>query len=206
MTTLLAEMLKEKRDCVYRTCNNRQDLDCISFKNYPIDMHNKLFEFYSEVEDMFVANGFWETLLKLNEKIVDPSKTFYSDIESLPFKRMLSKWSEIIDGSSKNNELIQMFLVDNWLNEDFYPFLPKEAAPSFLMSTDKRIICRLSSTKELCISFTYFRNQSIKNLRMVFDANNSCIVPEWSSNDEKYDHPLTGKSIAEVKSNIEMYL
>lgn len=194
----LYSSLQEKRNQSYLKCSIEQKMDPISFNNYPISIHNKLKSFYSEAQEIFVVNGFWDRLTDLNNKITDDLKKKYSDFDILPNLRMLYKWLGMDSETTKEEdiEVAEEFLANNWLFEDFLPFIPIICSKSALI--DRDIVCRLSGSESFCISFTYYRG-GLKHFRFLYDTKEKILVP-WSKED--VERKLSFKTIKECKEMI----
>lgn len=180
MDSVRSRFIEENKN-VYLKCESKKGLDFVSFNSYPIDMHNKLQKHYQDFSEILNEDGSLEKISSLNEKINDPLKYKYSQFEEIiGYKRMLIKWLGYIDPQISDSDIENSyeFLLDNWLNPHFYPFLPVGSTDTVLSQIPKnQIICRLSSTIPRCISFSYYRDEGIKHCRFKYNPQNNTLTP-----------------------------
>ncbi len=197
----LRKDLKEKCVCVYEAIQS-QDLDGLSFYHHSEDEVDTLSVFYKDARELLTINGFWRDLFLLNCTPLSPLKRRFSKLQHISTVRMMYKWLNISDESMTRAsiEAAQTFLQDNWLHPDFYPFLPLSLAPNALCTMEScTILCRMSSTKNLCISFTFYDQDAVHHLRMLFDTATKTLIPRGMRHDpDAHSHPLSGKTIEEV--------
>nr|QBK92310.1 MAG: hypothetical protein LCPAC304_06570 [Pithovirus LCPAC304] len=201
----LRDVLKEKNRSVYEVIQS-QDLDEVSFYHHSDDEVDTLSVFYKDARELLTANGFWRDLFLLNCTPISPLKRRFSKLNPISAVRMMYKWLNISDGSMNrtNIEAAQTFLQENWLHPDFYPFLPRSLASNTLCAMESAtILCRMSSTKNLCISFTFYAEDTVHHVRMLFDTTTKTLIPRYMRHEpDAHKDPLSGKTIEEVKSAI----
>jgi len=180
MNPVRSHLIEKNRD-IYLNCESKKGLDFVSFNSYPIDMHNKLKKYYQNFSEILNQDGLLDRISALNRKIKNPLKCAYSCIEeNIGYKRMIIKWLDYINPEIEDADIEKMtnFILNNWLNPHFYPFLSNILVETILTKIPKdQVICRLSSTIPGCISFSYFRNGEIKHCRFSYNPKSDTLTP-----------------------------
>ena len=197
----LRDTLTEKNRSVYEVIES-QDLDAVSFYHHSDDEVDTLAVFYKNARDLLTVNGFWRDLFLLNCTPLSSLKRRFSKLQHISAVRMMYKWLNISDESMTRAsiEAAQTFLLENWLHPGFYPFLPRSLAANTLCTMESgMILCRMSSTKNLCISFTFYAEDAVHHVRMLFDTTTKTLIPYSIRHEpDAHSHPLSGKTTEEV--------
>ena len=133
----MREELQIKHQDVYVSYDGeKQNLDSFSFNQYPDKQRTGLIKFYKEARPILAENGFLDHLSIMNDSFRSyPLKNFYSSLIPISQFRNLYKWLGIEDKTITNEEIVtaQRFLLENWQEKDFFPFMTLNPISSALV-------------------------------------------------------------------------
>jgi len=211
--TLREQIISQQIETYLFYDHPKQNIDSLSFSNYPEDQKEALIQFYKKVKYLLEQNSFLERLRIKEDSIRSyPMKRIYSSLTPITHLRVLYKWLNVEDENESIDKIsnAQEFLIANWEEKDFFPFLPLKLSHSVLnILSTRNIICRLSSTIPFCISFTYAKEIDgllcTRHFRMYFDPKTKVIVP-YSKRKSAVPHRLSGTTIAQIKEKLKTYV
>jgi len=131
---IMREKIQIQHQEVYIDYNDKkQNIDSISFRCYPDKQRRNLIKFYKEAKPILIENGFLNELSIINESFRSKTlKNFYSSLIPISHFRTLYKWLGMEDRTISDEEIVmaQKFLLKNWEEKDFFPFLPFKMSSS----------------------------------------------------------------------------